>query len=71
MMKELTIFLKSLMLFLILFIAVQNISSGKKNVKENAPKKSVADISLSGAVERQLNNIERNIVSTAEANAGR
>ena len=66
MMKDLKIFLKSLMLLFVLFIAAQNISSGKKNVKENSSKKSVADISFASAVERQLNGIEKNIVSTAE-----
>ena len=65
-MKDLKIFLKSLMLLFVLFIAAQNISSGKKNVKENSSKKSVADISFASAVERQLNGIEKNIVSTAE-----
>ncbi len=65
-MKDLMIFLKSLMLFFILFIAVESISSAKKNVKESSPKKSVTDISLANAVERQLNGIERNIINTAE-----
>ena len=66
-MRDIKIFLKSLMLFFILFIAIESISSGKKNVKANSTNKSVTDISLSGAVERQLNYIEKNIVSTAEA----
>lgn len=65
-MKDLTIFLKSLLLFFILLIAIESISSAKKNIKENSSKKSVADISLASAVERQLNGIEKNIISTAE-----
>lgn len=62
-MKDLKTFVKSLMLFFILFIAVQNISSGKI---KNSSKKSVADISFTSAVERQLNGIEKNIINTAE-----
>ena len=66
MMKDLKIFLKSLIFFFILFIAAQNISSGKIKSKDNATKKPVADISFASAVERQLNGIEKNIISTAE-----
>jgi len=53
-MKNCTTFLRSLMFSGLLFIAFQNLSA------QSSP-------SISGGMERLLNNIERNIVNTAEA----
>jgi DinB superfamily len=64
-MKTLATVLKTSMLCCILFIASQGISSGKKPVTIFNNQQRPA--SFLSAIERQFNNIERNIVNTAEA----
>ena len=71
-MKTLKTFLRALMLSCIFFIAVHESSSGKINEMKTGPgKKPITEDHQSAApfpsaIERLLNNIERNIVSSAE-----
>jgi DinB superfamily len=69
-MKILSIVFKTLVLSGILFIQ-GNVYSQQNGVKKNPSKKSTNNSqpvrSLSGAVERLLNNTERNIINSAEA----
>lgn len=74
-MKTKSTFLRSVVLSSILCISVQAFSSGRPDGREGGPSKKhvlpsnegQASVSLLNSIERQFNNIERNIIATVEA----